>query len=161
MIFKVVLKEDYLINRDKYIDDIKNLYLNDDNKLANIDDISKHLDFIFDVPNSLLVLLYDENKLVSMVNGYEYNNIYHDWCICSLFTNKEYRGKGLGYKVLKYIIEQIKKYNPNKIVSGIEKDNISSIKLHEKIGFKNSGLNWNEIEEGFPDNHLGFIYKTK
>ena len=93
MIFKVVLKEDYLINKNKYIDDIKKLYLNDDNKLANIDDICKHLDFIFSISNSLLVLLYDENKLVSMANGYEYNNIYHDWCICSLFTNKEYRYK--------------------------------------------------------------------
>lgn len=161
MRFKVVLKEDYLINKNKYIEDIKNLYLNDDNKLANIDDISKHLDFIFNVPNSLLVLLYDENKLVSMVNGYEYNNIYHDWCICSLFTNKEYRGKGLGHKVLKYIIEEIKKYNPNKIVSGIEENNILSIRVHEKIGFKNSGLKWNEIEDGFPEDHLGFIYKTK
>ena len=52
MIFKVVLKEDYLINKNKYIDDIKNLYLNDDNKLVNIDDICKHLDFIFSISNS-------------------------------------------------------------------------------------------------------------
>lgn len=159
MIFKVVLKEDYLMNKNKYIDDIKKLYLDDDNKLANIDYICKHLEFIFNVPNSLLVLLYDDDKLVCMVNGYEYNNIYHDWCICSLFTNKEYRGEGLGYQVLKYIIEEIKKYNPNKIVSGIEEDNIASIKIHEKIGFINSGLKWNEIEDGFPDDHLGFIYK--
>ena len=161
MIFKVVLRDDYLLNKNKYLFDINNLYQNDDCKLANIDDISKHLDFIFNIPNSLLVLLYDENKLISMVNGYEYNNIHHDWCICSLFTNKEYRGQGLGYKIINYIIEEIKKYKPNKIVSGIEQDNVSSIKVHEKIGFINSGMMWNEIEEGFPNNHLGFIYKTK
>ena len=159
MRFKVVLREDYLSNKNKYLNDISILYLNDSSKLANIEDIIRHLDFIFNVPNSLLVLLYDRDKLVSMVNGYEYNNINHDWCICSLFTNKEYRGNGLGYQVLKYIIEEIKKYNPNKIVSGIEEDNISSIKIHEKIGFINSGLKWNEIEEGFPEDHLGFIYK--
>lgn len=161
MIFKVVLKDDYLLNRDKYLTDIKYLYLDDDNKFANIDEISKHLDFIFNITNSLLVLLYDGNKLVSMVNGYEYNNIYRNWCICSLFTNKEYRGQGLGYKALKYIIEEIKKYNPNMIVSGIEEDNVLSIKLHEKIGFINSGMMWNEIEEGFPKDYLGFIYRTK
>lgn len=161
MRFKVVLKNDYLSNKNEYLDDISKLFFNDNCKLANIDDISKHLDFIFNVPNSLLVLLYDRDKLVSMVNGYEYNNINHDWCICSLFTNKEYRGKGLGYKTLKYVIEEIKKNNPNKIVSGIEKENISSIKVHEKIGFINSGMMWNEIEEGFPDNHLGFVYKSK
>ena len=107
MIFKVVLKDDYLLNRDYYLSDISYLYLDDDNKFANIDEISKHLDFIFNMTNSLLVLLYDGNKLVSMVNGYFYNSISNDWCICSLFTNKEYRGQGLGYKVLKYIIEEI------------------------------------------------------
>ena len=158
MKFRVVLSENYLSNKEKILSDISSLFLNDTCKLANIDDISKHLDFIFNVPKSLLVLLYDD-KLVSMVNGYEYNNINHDWCICSLFTNKEYRGQGLGYKTLKYIIEEIKKYKPNKIVSGIEQDNVSSIKVHEKIGFINSGMMWNEIEEGFPEEHLGFIYK--
>ena len=161
MIFKVLLKDDYLLNRDNYLSDISYLYLDDDNKFANIDEISKHLDFIFNMTNSLLVLLYDENKLVSMVNGYLYNSISNDWGVFSLFTKKDYRGKGLGYKTLKLIVEKIKKYNSNMIVSGIEKDNISSIKVHEKIGFTNSEMMWNEIEEGFPEDYLGFIYRTK
>ena len=159
MKFKLVLRDDYLLNKSKYIEDIKFLYQDDNSKLANIEDIKKHLDFIFNIPNSMLVLLYDDNKLISMVNGYEYNSIYHDFCIFSLFTKKEYRAQGLGYKTLKRIIEEIKKYNPNKIISGIEKDNIFSIKLHEKAGFINSNLKWNEIEEGFPDNHMAYIYK--
>ena len=161
MKFKVVLKDEYLSNKNKYLNDLRVLYLNDNSKLANIEMIEKHLNFIFTISNSLLVLLYDNDKLVSMVNGYEYNNINHDWCIFSLFTNKEYRNHGLGYKVLEYIIEEIKKYNHNIIISGIEQDNISSIKLHERIGFVNSGMKWDEIEPGFPNNHLGFIYKTK
>ncbi len=161
MKFKLVLRDDYLLNKSKYIEDIKFLYQDDNSKLANIEDIKKHLDFIFNIPNSMLVLLYDDNKLISMVNGYEYNSIYHDFCIFSLFTKKEYRAQGLGYKTLKHIIEEIKKYNPNKIISGIEKDNIFSIKLHEKAGFINSHLKWNEIEEGFPDNHIGYVYKSK
>lgn len=161
MKFKVVLKDEYLSNKNKYLNDLRVLYLNDNSKLANIEMIEKHLNFIFTISNSLLVLLYDNDKLVSMVNGYEYNNINHDWCIFSLFTNKEYRNHGLGYKVLEYIIEEIKKYNHNIIISGIEQDNISSIKLHERIGFVNSGMKWDEIEPGFPNNHLGFIYKAK
>ena len=161
MKYEVVLSKDYLLNKSKYIEDIKLLYQDDTNKLANIDNITRHLDFIFSIPNSILVLLYDDNKLVSMVNGYEYNSIYHDFYICALFTKKEYRNQGLGYKTLKHIIEEIKKYNPNKIISGIEEDNFSSIKVHEKIGFINSHLKWNEIEEGFPDNHIGYVYKSK
>ena len=116
MKFKLVLRDDYLLNKSKYIEDIKFLYQDDNSKLANIEDIKKHLDFIFNIPNSMLVLLYDDNKLISMVNGYEYNSIYHDFCIFSLFTKKEYRAQGLGYKTLKHIIEEIKKYNPNKII---------------------------------------------
>ena len=49
--------------------------------------------------------------------------------------------------------------NPNKIVSGIENDNVSSIKIHESVGFINSGMMWNEIEEGFPSDHMGFVIK--
>lgn len=70
MKFKLVLRDDYLLNKSKYIEDIKFLYQDDNSKLANIEDIKKHLDFIFNIPNSMLVLLYDDNKLISMVNGY-------------------------------------------------------------------------------------------
>ena len=41
MKFKIILKDEYLSNKDKYLNDISVLYLNDDCKLANIDDISK------------------------------------------------------------------------------------------------------------------------
>lgn len=159
MNFKIVLRDDYLLNRDKYLNDIKYLYLDDDNKFANFNEINRHLDFIFSLSNSLLVLLYDSDKLVCMVNGYLYNSISNDWALFSLFTKKDYRGNGLGYKTLKLIVEEIKKYNPNMIVSGIEEDNISSIKVHESVGFKNSFRKWNEIDEGFPDNYLAFIIK--
>ena len=53
MNFKIVLRDDYLLNRDKYLSDIKYLYLDDDNKFADIDEISRHLDFIFSLSNSL------------------------------------------------------------------------------------------------------------
>ena len=159
MEFKVVLKDEYLSNKDKILDDIRYLYSDDDNKYANIDEITRCLNIIFDVPNTLLVLLYDDDKLVCMVSGYEYNTMTHDWAVLALFNKKDYRGKGLGYRTLKFIVEEIKKNNPNKIVSGIEKKNDSSIKLHESVGFIKSGMMWNKIEEGFPDDHLGFIIK--
>lgn len=87
------------------------------------------------------------------------NNDDDVWTYWGDNTKEDYRGKGLGYKTLKLIVEEIKKYNPNMIVSGIEEDNISSIKVHDSVGFKNSFMKWNEIDEGFPDNYLGFIIK--
>ena len=85
---KVVLKYEYLSNKDKILDDIRYLYSDDDNKYANIDEITRCLNIIFDVPNTLLVLLYDDDKLVCMVSGYEYNTMTHDWAVLALFTKK-------------------------------------------------------------------------
>ena len=35
------------------------------------------------------------------------------------------------------------------------------IKLHEKIGFRYTGLNWNQIDSSFPNNHLAYIYEDE
>lgn len=44
-------------------------------------------------------------------------------------------------------------------VGDLEENNISSIKVHESVGFKNFFMKWNEIDEGFLNNYLGFIIK--
>ena len=59
---------------------------------------------------------------------------------------------------MRFSILKLKDYKCSKLISGIEEDNLPSIKLHEKLGFKYSGYAWNEIAEGFPENHLGYIY---
>ena len=42
MKYEVVLSKDYLLNKSRYIEDIKFLYQNDTNKLANIEDITRY-----------------------------------------------------------------------------------------------------------------------
>lgn len=159
MNYTTIFKEDYNKNRKKYLKDISKLIKNDNSKIANIEEITNHLDFIFKWDNSILVFLFQDAELISMVNAYEYNVKLHEWCVFSLFT--KYRRKNLGFLTLKYLINKILEYNPSKIISGIEKDNVHSIKLHEKIGFNYSNRNWNELAAGFPKNHLGFEYKIK
>lgn len=161
MNYVTILKNDYNENKTKYLEYISKLIKDDNSKIANMSEITNHLNFIFKFDNSILVFLFNDDELISMVNAYEYNMEFHEWCVFSLFTKNKYRGQGIGIQTLQYILDKILEYNPSKIISGIEKENETSIKLHEKIGFKYSNCDWNELAEGFPENHLGFEYKIK
>jgi len=161
MNYVTILKDDYNENKSKYLECISKLIKDDNSKIANMDEIANHLNFIFKFDNSILVFLFNDDELISMVNAYEYNTVVHEWCVFALFIKKEYRALGIGTQVLQYIINKILEYNPSKIISGIETENGASIKLHEKIGFCYSNCSWNELAEGFPENHLGFEYKIQ
>lgn len=161
MKYTIVKRKDYKENKIKYISLIKEMFENDDDKLANIDEIENHLDFIFNEAyenNSFLILQVESDKLISMINAFEYNNVNHDWCFFSLFTKKDYRRNGYAEQMMKYALDYVKKYECSKIISGIESDNVASIDLHKKVGFKYANCNWNELADGFPENHLGYFY---
>lgn len=160
--YKVINKDEYQQNKSTYLKMIKQLFKNDDSKIANTKELVNHLDTIFDknIDNDAFLILNIENdKIISIVNFLQYNNIENLWCLFSIFTLKNYRKKGYGKKILKYGIEQVKKKNAKILISGIEKDNKVSIKLHQKVGFIYSGKSWDELAPGFPKNHLGFIIK--
>ena len=162
MYYNVIYKNDYWINKQKYIDMIKELFKNDNSKIANIQEIENHLDFIFnkEIDNdAMLILKVKNNKIISMINFLQYDNIDNLWCLFSLFTLKSERRKGYAEKILKYGIERVKEKKAKLLISGIKEENKESILLHEKVGFKYSGKYWDEIAEGFPENHLAFIYE--
>ena len=162
MKYTIVDKQDYWKNKNKYITMIKELFKNDDSKIANIKKITSHLDYIFskDITNdSMLILNIKNNRIISMINFLQYNNVENLWCLFSLFTLKSERKKGYGKDILKYGLEKVRKKQAKILISGIEEDNEESISLHKKIGFVYSGKNWDEIADGFPENHLGFIYE--
>lgn len=141
---------------------IKELFKNDDSKIANIKEITSHLDYIFskDITNdSMLILNIKNNRIISLINFLQYNNVENLWCLFSLFTLKSERKKGYGKDILKYGLEEVRKKQAKILISGIEEDNEESISLHKKIGFVYSEKNWDEIADGFPENHLGFIYE--
>ena len=162
-VYKVIQKNDYLNNKNQYLTYIKIMFENDSNKLANYDEISNHLDFIFASPygnEAFLILELENDELISMINFYEYNNCKNEWCLFSLFTNQKSRRHGHGKNIMSYALKELEKYKCNKLISGIKSDNIPSIKLHELVGFKYANCNWDELAEGFPENHLGFIYES-
>ncbi len=158
--YKIIKKNEYKKNKEYYIKLIDELFINDSSKIANITEFINHLEFIFSdnhQNDSMLILNIEEGKIISMVNLFQYNNVDNLWCLFSLFTLKSKRKMGYGEKMLKYGIEQVKNKQAKLLISGIEADNIESIKIHEKVGFKNSGKMWDELAAGFPGNHIGFI----
>lgn len=162
MEYQIITKYEYHKERETIINMIKKLFKDDDSKITNIQDFSNHLDFIFadEMTNeSFLILNIENGKLLSMINFLQYNNIENLWCLFSVFTLKSERRKGYAENILKFGIDEVKKRKAKYLLSGIEADNLSSIKLHEKLGFKYSGKMWDELADGFPENHLGYIYE--
>ena len=159
--YKLITKKEYLNEKSKYLIFIKKMFENDSNKLANYDKICEHLEYIFTSPyrnEAFLVFEIEDDELISMVNFYEYDNCKNEWCLFSLFTNQKFRRLGYGKKIITYAINLLKNYKCSKLISGIEAENIPSIKLHELVGFKFANCDWNKLADGFPENHLGYIY---
>ncbi|MBF7690170.1 MULTISPECIES: GNAT family N-acetyltransferase [Acinetobacter] len=54
----------------------------------------------------------------------------------SVYIHKEFRGCGLGRKLMEEIIQEAKKNNIHVMIGGIDAQNEGSIRLHEKLGFR-------------------------
>lgn len=69
------------------------------------------------------------NKKIGKPNG---KNLY----IASIGVKKDFRGKGIGSKILSFVFENAKQIGANKIWLKVGKDNVPAIKLFQKTGFK-------------------------
>lgn len=57
----------------------------------------------------------------------------------SVYIHEDYRGKGVGKSLLQQLITESEKDNIWTLQAGVFPENISSIKLHEKLGFRQVG----------------------
>lgn len=162
MKYQIITKQQYYKERKNILVLVTELFKNDASRIANFEEFSNHLDYLFakDMPNdSFLILNVKNGKILAMVNFLQYNNVENLWCLFSVFTLKSQRRKGYAEDILNFGINEIKKKKAKYLLSGIEAENIPSIKLHEKVGFKYTGKMWNELAKGFPEKHLGYIYE--
>ena len=96
--------------------------------------------------------------------NYEYYIIYHlsepsgyisvkhtgnELFLSKFYIIKEKRGIGLGKKGFKFISQKAKELGTKKITLTVNKNNINSIKVYEKMGFKNDGPVVADIGGGF------------
>ena len=115
-------------NNENYITEWSNEHgIEDQNMLklvCNEDNISKGYAIICFDKNFCEIEEYP-NRIENMPE-----NIAYIW---EILVDKKYAGQGIGSSLLKYAIEKFPKHT---FYSCIEKENIASIKLHKKFGFK-------------------------
>ena len=57
----------------------------------------------------------------------------------SVYVEKDHRGQGIGKMLMQALISEARQTDIHVMVAGIEAGNEASIKLHEKLGFKDAG----------------------
>ena len=58
----------------------------------------------------------------------------------SVYVRADQRGRGVGKLMMAALIERARTIGKHVMVAGIEATNISSIRMHEKLGFENAGV---------------------
>jgi len=115
--------------------------------LSEIKKISKK--FNFEVPrnwkelitskNSEMFVLVEKNKIIGFTGL-----IYHKWNntiqISDIFVKPEYRRRGLGFKLLNFLIEKVRKTEYRCLIAESPSLN-PSVKLYKKAGFRKCGYN--------------------
>ncbi|MEK6873504.1 MAG: GNAT family N-acetyltransferase [Nanoarchaeota archaeon] len=79
------------------------------------------------------VVLEINGKVIGFGSAYLWSN---KGVVESVYIDKNYQKKGYGTQILKYLINWMKLKKVKHIESNILTENIPSIKLHEKLGFK-------------------------
>ena len=120
--------------------DIYNWYVREsvitfDLEEKKVEDLSRELQLISqDFP--VLAVVQDD-----VVMGYAYANrwkarrAYDRTVESSIYMQPDYTSKGLGYHLYLNLINQLKKKGIHSIIAGISLPNVTSVRLHEKMGF--------------------------
>ena len=109
---KFINNEEYVKNKLEIQKLIAGIFKNDNDKIANLEETMEHLDFIFAQKNNkaFLLLNIENDELICMVNFLEYNNIFKDWSLFSVFTKKDKRRNGYASEIIKEGIKIIKQF---------------------------------------------------
>ena len=76
------------------------------------------------------------------VNGYAYANTWRERSAyrfaaeISIYVRDDFRGKGMGRRLMERLLEEIRKRDIHSLVAGIALPNERSVALHEKFGFR-------------------------
>lgn len=89
------------------------------------------------IPNSVFVMEHMQGITAwSGLSATSSRSVYRGVAEVSIYIDKNHYGQGLGTKMLSHLINYSEQQNFWTLQAGIIRENIASIKLHEKCGFR-------------------------
>ena len=104
----------------------------------------------------LAVCSYDEGVL-GLIDLFDFNPTHNRAGVGILIAEEEHRGKGYGKEALSLIINYGKTHlRLHQLYANISEDNLTSIELFKKLGFKKIGIKkeWNLVDGKYKDELL-------
>lgn len=68
-------------------------------------------------------------------NAWKQRTAYQHTVESSIYMNPEFTSRGIGYHLYLNLVSQLKKQGIHSVIAGISLPNVTSVRLHEKIGF--------------------------
>ena len=99
-------------------------------------------DYIRETTANLPWYVFDEN---SEILGYAYASSWKSRCVykysleSTIYLRPDSFGKGIGSKLYKLLLDEIRKLGYRAVIGGISLPNPASVALHEKLGFEKIG----------------------
>ncbi len=89
-----------------------------------------------------LIVCVDEGNVAgyACLSQFRPKEGYKDTCELSVYIDPQYQRRGIGYDLMKAVIELGREEGFHTIISCITSDNEISIKMHEKYGFEYCGI---------------------
>ena len=88
------------------------------------------------------VFIAEENKTIvgwASLSPYSDRCAYNTTVEVSVYIHADHRGKKIGSQLLEVITLEGQKVNNHTVISRITSDNLSSIHIHEKVGYRHVG----------------------
>lgn len=115
-----------------------------------------HLD-IYEAKQLRLVICSNEEKVLGLIDLFDFDPIHQRAGIGILISEEEDRGKGYGAEALKIVVTYaFTILNLHQLYANISEGNIGSMKLFEKEGFVQVGVKkeWNLVKGVYKDEFL-------
>lgn len=106
------------------------------------------------------VLARENGKIVGYIRCLRNPEDDSRWYICEVHVRPEYRNRGIAKKMYNKAMDMIAWYdNVKYVTASVNSDNVNSIKLHESLNFKNTGLPCKFPGLSFEDGETEYITK--
>jgi len=112
---------------------------------------------IYDAKQLRLMICANDGTMLGLIDLFDFNPTHHRAGVGVLIAEEESRGKGYGKEALSLVINYSKTHlRLHQLYANITSDNLASINLFEKQGFKKIGIkkDWNLVSNTYKDELL-------